>query len=58
VLKESVYEIKITQLISGVSKDFIMEIDLPPFSEANLDDSRRNLEVVKVVLTGVSSGSK
>ena len=43
---EDKYEIKIGQLMSGVSKDFLMEVELPGFVNPKIDDNLRNIEVL------------
>ena len=39
--KTNIYSIKINQLFSGVSKDYLLELEIPPIN-ANLDDHERN----------------
>jgi hypothetical protein len=54
------FDIKIGQLMSGVSKDYLMEIVLPACAELKLDDNHRNIEVLVVNLNGsyISNGEK
>lgn len=44
--KNSAYKIKISQLMSGISKDFIFELEIPPKEVLDLKDSDRNIEIV------------
>ncbi|KAL4464389.1 hypothetical protein ABPG73_017868 [Tetrahymena malaccensis] len=45
------YAIKINQIFSGISKDFIFEITIPKSEVNGLQDFERNLEVINVKLT-------
>jgi len=44
------YKIKISQLFSGVSKDFVFELILPPKVVAKLNDAARNAEIITASL--------
>ncbi|KAL4486846.1 hypothetical protein ABPG72_009610 [Tetrahymena utriculariae] len=53
VNKSQEYAIKINQIFSGVSKDFIFEITIPKSEIKDLQDCERNLEVINVQLTAI-----
>ncbi|EAR87778.2 von willebrand factor type A (vWA) domain was originally protein (macronuclear) [Tetrahymena thermophila SB210] len=53
IKQDEIYQIKINQLFSGVSKDFIMEIVVPKQEVKMLEDFERNLEIVKGQLTAI-----
>lgn len=56
IKKNSIYKIKMSQLMSGISKDFILEITIPPKYVEELNDVDRNIEIVtaKVTATPIS----
>lgn len=47
------YKIKINQLFSGVSKDFIFELTVPPKAVEQINDSARNAEIVTATLAAI-----
>ncbi|KAL4499756.1 hypothetical protein ABPG72_017296 [Tetrahymena utriculariae] len=53
VKQDEIYQIKINQLFSGVSKDFIMEIVVPKNEVKMLEDFERNLEIIKGQLSAI-----
>ncbi len=49
VHRNTIYEINIAQLMSGVSKDLILELEIPAMN-VNVNDQQRNQIILKAIL--------
>jgi len=47
--KDFSYKIDLKQLISGVSKEYVFELEVPPVVNHKLSDFNRNAEVLNAV---------
>ncbi|EGR32362.1 von willebrand factor type a domain protein [Ichthyophthirius multifiliis] len=53
VNQNSHFQININQLLSGITKDFIFEVTIPPLLIQSLQDFERNVELIKANVTAI-----
>ncbi len=53
----TIYEINIAQLMSGVSKDFVLEIEIPAMN-LTLGDHQRNQIIMKAIVEAKDVNNK